>query len=538
MAFTEKKTRIRRLPPKLQIIEESSLTGSYSFKSRGGAVVDNRTGIFVTPFNDQSTTQVFPATSSVPSLNYTSSLTSVPYIPGQDLRPFRDFDQYAADETAKVNNSFWATGSSVETFGGPLWSKNKIEIDITPSAQTGITASDNDGYEVAFNFNTKTWQASSYGSVPADVVTVPKKYEEVNYAFSPSYHPHVSNYDLRSRGKPISNFGFPSLWNIPEHFTYHMSQVIDRPFILEKVLVEVSVSYIKGAGARGAFSSIPDLFLDGVDYDGYNLYGPSSVLPQVSNSYVVNNFFILNKKKTARKDLIKLRSYETDSVLDFYTFVPTQTKNSYDGAELVTWFEIASFNDNYGYVTQSLTNPSLFYRDVTIVDSSSRDAFFSSWSNNLKMSGSVRVPNLGNILDPNASTIFDYQGLALRYLTAGWLGGRDGLDDTSHNGRDFFRAKKNANSGSTNQETYTESPYLLLPTDKLSFRWQMPIPESQNSFIFNPNPASIPSSSYVVFPVSKAKVVLYGSFISNGEAVNNNTLNQLLSSENIHEDIE
>ena len=535
MSFTEKKTRIRKLPPRLQLNEVSSLTGSYPIKVRS-AVVDNRTGLNLRPFDDQATTTIFAATSSTPEMSYTSTLVSVPYRPGQDLQPFRDSGQQAADQKSFLD-PFWTTGSNVPTFEGPLWSKNKIEINLTPVSQSAITASYGDSFEAAFNFNTRMWEASGYGQTPDDVVVVPDQYKEVYYGFTPSFHPHVINTALESRGKPFSNFGFPCMWNINSNqaTTFHVSQAINRPFLLEKIYVQISASYVKGAGPRGAFGTVPDLFLDAVDYDNNALYGASPVIPQVSNSYVVNNFFVLNRRKNARRDLRQLYALNIQTDYEKYFFKPVANKNSYDGAELVTWFEIASFNDNFGYVTESLTNPNKFYRDVTIVDSSSTDAFFSSWSQNLQMSGALRVPNLADFNNPD-SLVLDYQGLTIRILTAGWVGGRNGLSEMAANGRDIYRATQNITPGAVGASSYTPSPYLLLPTDKLSFRWQMPIPETNNSFIFNPN-VPIPSSSYVIFPAYPAKVVLYGSFVSEGEC-ENDSLNQVLSSDNIHEDIE
>ncbi len=536
MARTEKKTRIRKLPARLQLTEIQSLTGSYPMIARG-AIVDNRTGMYGTPYVDSTTTTIFAATSSAPEMNYTSSLSGVAYRPGQDLQPFRDFDQFAV-EGKSTSDPFWASGSNLPGFQGPLWSKNKIEIDLTPSAQSAITATLSDDYGARFNFTTRLWQSDG-SFVPGDVVTLPDSYEEVGYQFTPSYHSHVSTYDIRTRGKPISNFGFPNIINTPAVCQFHMSGVINRPFIVEKIYVEISASYIKGSGPPGATpSTVPDLWLDAVAYDNSMLYGGAPrFADQVSNSYVVNNFYILNDRgNISKKDLNNVFSKELSGDPIYYYFKPFFNQNTYKGNDLVTWFEIASFNDNYGYVTESISNPGKFYRDVTIVDSSSKDPFFSSWSKMLKMSGAVRVPNSSDINDPNIATVFDYSGLASYFLAAGWFGGRNGLGGIQPNGRDLIRGKTSVRLTAPLTESYTESPYLLLPTDKLSFNWQMPIPETDNSFVFNPGTPYL-TSSLLVFAAKPAKVVLYGSYLSE-DNVENPTLNQLLSSDSIHEAIE
>lgn len=535
MARTEKKTRIRKLPPKLQLVEEMSLTGSYPAVART-AIVDNRSGIYKLTYDDQRTTTIFPATSSAPDMSYTSSLPGIPYVPGQDLQPFRDHEQYAVDNMT-ASNPFWASGSNLEGFTAPLWSKNKIEIDITPATECVITSSyDGIGYEAVFNFDTRLWELSEYGAITGNPITLPNFYQEVGYGFSPSYHSHVSTYELPTRGRPLSNFGFPSLRTTVPGRQFFVSQAINKPFLLEKIYVEISASYEKGGGVRGGLHDIPNLFVSATAYDASNLYGPPPrFASQVSNSYVVNNFFILNHRQVSHKDLNQIYALNNQSNNEYFYFVPTDVKNIYNGSDLVTWFEIASFNNNYSYITSYSLNPGRFERDITIVDTGSVDPFFSSWSSLLKMSGTVRVPNSPDILDPNIPVVFDYQGLTIRRLTTGWFGDRAGLGGIVPNGRDVFRGKKY--NSSSMALTYTESPYLLLPTDKLSFRWQLPIPETNISSIFNPVLMSGSPSGYMTFAPVKAKIVLYGSFIEDNQA-ENNSLNQLLSSEFVHEALE
>src|SRR5690606_12977348 len=56
------------------------------------------------------------------------------FTPGQSFQPFRDLDNPAADAKS-TGDEFYATGSKVDEvgpgFSQPLWSKTKIEIDLS-----------------------------------------------------------------------------------------------------------------------------------------------------------------------------------------------------------------------------------------------------------------------------------------------------------------------------------------------------------------------------------------------------------------------
>jgi hypothetical protein len=77
-----------------------------------------------------------------------------------------------------------------------------------------------------------------------------------------------------------------------------------------------------------------------------------------------------------------------------------------------------------------------------------------------------------------------------------------------------------------------DNPYLLLPTDKLTFGWHMPYPFSDT--------ALTNQSNMSFFPTGINKIILYGSTLRLNPETNqleehHDTLNQLLCSNSVHE---
>lgn len=541
MARTEKKTKIKGLPPKVLLTERDSTTGSYPM------VVHGLPGGLPTlaPFSDQNVLNVtasniyyglgVPVTSIyTPSLSHlTTSLTGSgrvvagitdefitlsEYQSSRSFVPFLDSQQLAADARGFDAVDFYASGS-IDGFKGPLWSKNKIEIDFTPSATSSLSGSGGGSPISYFNWATKRWQSQgTFNGVNVDYDNL--GYKPMLLGFSPSLHT-IRQDSLESKGRPISNFGFPfdSIFEATSASLFPVSSIINRPFVVEKIYVEMSASYLKATGTN--------VFIDAVDVNSDPLYGPSSGYSQASSSYVVNNFFILNQRKgtPTNTDVV---FYDADDLANIYMLHNTNRNGT--TRDLVTWFEIASFNDDFGYVTKSFGTAS-YHRDYSIVNSSSVNAFSSSWTANIKMSGSVRSPNYtaGNVV----GYLNDTTHISDKAIPLAWLGSRCGIGGVKATGRDM----KNPIGRWSQQNWSRENPYILMPGDQLIFGWQVPMWDyGLDGQIFNPAETNI-TASVITFAASPAKVVLYGSFMSEGVAVNS-TLNQNLSSNSIHEAIE
>jgi hypothetical protein len=66
------------------------------------------------------------------------------FTPGQEIEPFREHDQPAVDAKGNPGLTFFSTGSDVsvagEGFNSPLWSKTKIEIELSVAGQCELAS--------------------------------------------------------------------------------------------------------------------------------------------------------------------------------------------------------------------------------------------------------------------------------------------------------------------------------------------------------------------------------------------------------------
>jgi hypothetical protein len=76
------------------------------------------------------------------------------------------------------------------------------------------------------------------------------------------------------------------------------------------------------------------------------------------------------------------------------------------------------------------------------------------------------------------------------------------------------------------------NPYVLLPSDELILGWQLPVSTNPVDNVITGG-----TESRFTFLPGTFKMVLYGSFIRNGQE-ENDTLNQMLTSKALHEIIE
>jgi len=83
------------------------------------------------------------------------------------------------------------------------------------------------------------------------------------------------------------------------------------------------------------------------------------------------------------------------------------------------------------------------------------------------------------------------------------------------------------------------NPYLLHPQDNLIFGWQLPTDLNIDQYFgpFGSLPTINNEGPKLTFAQAPAKIILYGSYIREGKE-HHDTLNQLLTSNTIHEDIE
>jgi hypothetical protein len=205
------------------------------------------------------------------------------FTPGQDLQPFRDHFQPASYQKGLSNNQFWATGSAVDVIGEgfdqPLWSKTKLEIDITPRTQCsfGVRASGSltdpaqqDSHFMAYwNNDEKLWEGIGNGAPlnkyeghsATSRPTLFTMFDEVCNGFGASMDTGGFSTSLTASstiiGNPINNFGFPydNKYKATSSNLIRMSDFINEPFLVEKIVLYVSATLdLRDCGEVGGTS--------------------------------------------------------------------------------------------------------------------------------------------------------------------------------------------------------------------------------------------------------------------------------------------
>lgn len=573
MPRTLKNTRVKWLPPKVQLRGKDALTGSLPIKARIPS--DNRTGVFAAFFDDQKTV-VFNSfvdlalpsglQTTNPALyryDQTGSLvvneelnsdivvsgsvrkgvgdSFVGFTSGQELEPFQDEAKPAVDGLSQ-NNAFFATGSRVadigEGFEQPLWSKTKIEIDLTPAVThsfyiNNYTSASNNYTMAYWNTSRHVWEGIGAGKefglyVAGNESEFQGFCEDQCIGFANTLNQGGVAIDDFSAGAKISNFGFP--YHIKYHATSSntilMSDYITAPFLLEKVVMEWSGS---------------------MEFNN-TLYGTST-------SYTVCTFFILNQRKPYgfSDPAVQRFVYRTANQHTHYLVTGAQIPASYNNGteqntirELVTYAQVVGFssssNDSPEQITRASRELNLFFNDPVVLDS------FGSWSGRLIMSATAK-----NAL-PNDGIGYTQIGHADSGISAMILlnknSTRSGL--FTPGGRDFIGALEKGRVVSTSDiissgypastdptgsivilDRYSKpNPYLLHPTDQLVFGWQLPIANNVNSAAGSPQYNG--KGTEMTFAAVPSKITFYGSMISEGRE-SHDTLNQLLSSVSISE---
>lgn len=553
MAHTEKNTRIKFIPPRIQSSIKNASSGS-GYPTIFRTSVDNRTGNYNLFFDDSKSVDFISGTSvafpsGLPSGSYflfseiTSSFSGVfsNVIPanvesflfvskseaGQKLEPFKDCENPAIEEGC-FDNSFYLTGSRTEDIGegfsSPLFDKTKITIDLgittecSACIKSGTVADPiQDDYPmVYYNHTTKTYVGVGYGA-SADGLFGPdptfRFLSEKAYGFGPSGEingfPWFFYDELKSLGSPISNFGFPNhekfITAATGSFLYPLSGVLSEPFMVEKVVLEFS----------GALSS-SDYALDNM---------------------AISTFFILNKK---RPDFVS-QSFitpETDNLVSQSVVYNVHSSGSLD---LVTYLQISAWNNTVGAFPHSA---SALSRELNIETAGDFVVTNPIWGGWFTVSGTVKSAEKTNGLTvavfysgtDGAGTNFN------QYMLSYPFGGRNGLYRPC--GRNWLQqmGTSEINTELAISAYYTQyctntpsryNPYILFPTDELVFGWQVPMPFLYADTIFLVSGSEGPS---LKFPVAPGRVTLYGSLLRDNKE-HHDTLNQLLNTDNVLETI-
>lgn len=550
-----KGTRKRGLPPVVSLEARENASGSFPTVWRASS--DNRTGKYSVVFNDRNTFEFgvksdqvyYPVVMTTPMLSYSLTpeakldLVSTKSIvtsgamernvsdgfvtfsrPGQDLKPWFDSGKPEID-AVPLSSAFWATGSTVEVAGQgfqqPLWSKTRIEIDITPAAVHSMslwqTASNGSFPMCYWNPTTKMWEGIGTGkgmeaNYPNSLTGLFSFLQEQCIGFGGSTDNGFI--DGRSEvaalfGRQISNFGFPyhPKFQPTGSQQISMEDYISEPFLVEKIVVQFS----------GALDT--------------NLYDTF-----YASSTAIWSFFMLNARATVPDKPTKAQSGSFyDGIVNAYV-TSSITANTFldvvDYAQ-INWSSVvvqtAQYVNRELTLTPEVTVDNSYYVGQMLLTSS--------------VKSSVEFTGAFTIMSGNT-----WGGGEPKYVERLISSGRNQLIDG--NGRDWRNTfEKPAVILSTDIDglgvttnvpaQYNKvNPYILMPKDKVTFGWHNPHPRNGGST------AGTPWYSLIrFFPTGVNKIILYGSYLRRNEDTGqleeyHDTLNQLLTSEAIHEVIE
>ncbi len=492
----------------------------------------------------------------------------VHFSPGQEMQPFHDEQQFAADaKGASVQNPFFATGSAEtlvgEGFNSPLWSKNKIEIPIPVATDTELyvaTGKLGNKFETSYNspmayynFQTNTWEPIGVG-LPLNVTSSLEDY----YGYYPIGFPN-SLLPVLTRKSQLSNIGYAGNgFGFPFHPKFHatasqtldMSKYITETFVLEKAVLEMG-----------------NLTYELVDIDSTIISSRNPVSVSCATFFILNQRYNQNYNYNFEFNQFTVRKPVSASVPINYPL----TKDDYDSNKTTSvdtvrdiigfsqLFSVASLTPlkDLGFLTSNLQEL-LPITSNDIVIRNQTPTYLGVQYFNVKpvFSMSMGSPPLGiNLISANFLSYYNNLSTDVESQFFGYDGYRNGLSLQQPTTRgltnDLFASynldpqitafiKTTFNADTTSPaEKFKVNPYILNPKDKLILGFQMPISQIPVEYI-NTSAAGVESKFTIHETVSEnlpAKLVLYGSYIRENKEYNDGT-NQLLSSETIHEVIE
>lgn len=461
----------------------------------------------------------------------------VTFTPGQDIQAFRDSGNPAVDGkiSSSINgaNTFYATGSAVDVTGQgfqqPLWSKSKVEIDLTPASAQTISLNNTGStgnYPMSYwNPNAKQYEGigtgrglwSGFGNTaPSNTAAIQALLENQIYGFGASIDTGSPTYGITPEktnvyGRQISTFGFP--YHIKFQPTssqqIEMNKYISEPFLLEKIVLELS----------GTFQT------------EHPLYGTDSA---------IWTFFVLNSRNFVPNKLSDPKTINIKVAGGARSSFATSSFVGSSYLDLLDYFQVA--------YTGSFLSDDIFAinRELIVTPTELSTPLRYIYNNQMAISSSVK-----SSLKYDGSGFYATRNSANTVLLTSQslnISGRNQIFNA--NGRDwrttFESATLNGTTISSQPGTldsievnvfYTKpNPYILLPTDKITLGFQLPWSATMGF-------ANYGVTSSIGFATTGInKITLYGSSLRVNPETNqleehHDTLNQLLSSNSICETI-
>ena len=454
--------------------------------------------------SDQKTGIIVPTTSS---LNRRDVENSIQYkFAHENTSSFKPFVEIGIPELSR-KESFFQTGSKVSEIGGqgfdaPLWSKTKIEIDLTPSVDhsfgiTNFTSGSSNFLMAYWNKDTKKYEGIGNGNEfdkykdDLTVTGLNTFLTEKAIGFGASMDAVTIEAGIISAsyliGNPINNFGFPntSQYEATSSNCINMRDYINRPFLLEKMVL-----YFSGS-----------LNLNNYAYPG--------------TQGCISTFFVLNQRKGTIKKLRRTVQYNTTSSPNQSLII--ENNNLPYTRDLVNWIQISRNPTTTDPIYNEGLRREFSYEGTA--NTSNQFIVSGTIKNPIQYEQGIRMAVIGTDTGITSCEYFE------SYKTSG----RNMINDF---GRNYINSWELAEllgpitffslfrSGIPPVHTFANknysknNPYILLPTDNLIFGWQVPY----SILPFNTHAANITTYDGVGPQLTFSKngihkIIFYGSYM-------------------------
>jgi len=519
----------------------------------------------------------------VASPNITGSLTApaimgtsnsgpgIHFTPGENIGPFDESRIYIDNDLSFYTEGTTVNGTTLPGFGERLGSKVSLSFDISTNepcsvyfstgtvSPGGTHASRADALAAGVNSGIAYYNfAESKWEIVGDLLTGsnvdifnsnPQTVADSMLAIMPSqydywsYHTAPLTNMLKHQGSPTEFAGFPlaSKFDPSEAQLLDMSDYITAPFLLEKLELTVSASY--------AMTQVMT-DINGVHNASFMLLLQRDAVP--SGSFT--------------SELTLLKNNGSNTLTDMTWLAPKKKTFETHKDRKIIWYGRIGRYLEFDHPTQTYSSLEEFRIRAPHVF-----AACDLWIPQLNPYGNNQYPSTGsftlrgspntpigcgvsnNVVRPRGTRTSAHADIPEYAVIGRKTGGRDLINIAD--GRSFISSIAGAKEVGTHYVGYeansagsrfvplyekdsSESPFLLLPTDKLMLvhvNQKMPNP-NDDVLTWSKGEDQVVQKRSTLLP-GKSKLTLFGSMVREGKAANTTTLNQPLTSDAIHEDV-
>lgn len=509
----------------------------------------------------------------------------------------------------EIYGDFFTRGSTLGPLDEPLSTKDKIVIDLTPVETTSIwhypknpnLLGFNNHQMMYYNFSDKKWDRLGFGTVYNDSAPTLQQWLDRHYiGFSQNCNNQsnlnpddatyeIEIYDLQLKSSydqvigggtgagskrafiesgyasPIDTFGFPfhPKYHATSSQTLDVSSLVDRPFLVEKIVYEFSGSapkmgilsgavYYPGPNLNRTFISPSATFFilnqrkanpdPGQESSFTNVYIAST------NSGLGSNVYLPPKDQTD----FRIERYENGGIPQSRVLSPGGPPTYVDSVrDLVTFARVGAVWPTYKEEVVDTLIPG-FPHPAEFMDLAIEVPASGTFDGIYTLAADVKTPSNNPALTEHIVT-----GSGITSGSTGFLTIYTAKDTSTRNSVDIptgrslrgefnaaeidYKITNKTNPAGSRTATYgvrrdaEASPYIIMPGDKLIFGWQSSFTLSSRNIIDPDVQSRVYGFPFVIGP-GAGKLVLYGSYLRDNKPVHDIYKDQLIS-DSVHEAI-